>query len=156
MSSTNKTANLELNQWVGTDPVLMADFNADNARIDQAVKSLGDAVAALPRIATGSYVGSGKYGSSNPTSLTFPFAPKLVVILSSDSSYFGPTGSANIYSSWMIAMPGITKAYVGYGNSNAENIVSFSGNTMSWYATSANAGGQCNASNTHYYYVALG
>lgn len=37
MSSTNKTANLGLNQWVLTDPFNMADFNADNAAIDAAV-----------------------------------------------------------------------------------------------------------------------
>ena len=37
MSSTNKTANLGLNQWVLTDPFNMADFNADNAAIDAAM-----------------------------------------------------------------------------------------------------------------------
>ena len=36
MSSTNKTANLHLNQWVATDPVLREDFNADNAALDAA------------------------------------------------------------------------------------------------------------------------
>lgn len=37
MSSTNKTANLGLNQWVLTDPLLMEDMNADNQKIDAAV-----------------------------------------------------------------------------------------------------------------------
>lgn len=32
------------------------------------------------QIATGSYTGTGKYGSSNPTVLTFDFRPKLVGI----------------------------------------------------------------------------
>lgn len=48
MSSTNKTAALGLNQWVGTDPVLRADFNADNLIVENAVAGLGaglDAVA---------------------------------------------------------------------------------------------------------------
>lgn len=36
MASTNKTANLHLNQWVATDPVLREDFNADNAAVDTA------------------------------------------------------------------------------------------------------------------------
>ena len=40
MASTNKTENFALNQWVGTDPVLMEDFNADNAKIDAALAAL--------------------------------------------------------------------------------------------------------------------
>lgn len=39
MASTNKTTNLRLNQWEGTDPVLRTDFNQDNNRIDQAVNA---------------------------------------------------------------------------------------------------------------------
>ncbi|NLH00495.1 MAG: hypothetical protein GX488_01105 [Clostridiales bacterium] len=39
MASTNKTANLGLNQWVLSDPVLMEDFNADNLKIDAAVSA---------------------------------------------------------------------------------------------------------------------
>jgi len=37
MASTNKTANLGLNQWVTSDAVRMADFNEDNRRIDEAM-----------------------------------------------------------------------------------------------------------------------
>ena len=37
MSSTNKTPNLELNQWVGSDIPKRADFNADNSAIDEAI-----------------------------------------------------------------------------------------------------------------------
>lgn len=37
MASTNKTANLKLNQWVLTDPLLMEDMNEDNQKLDAAV-----------------------------------------------------------------------------------------------------------------------
>lgn len=37
MSSTNKTTNLKLNDWVGTDIPQREDFNADNQRIDSAI-----------------------------------------------------------------------------------------------------------------------
>ena len=37
MASTNKTANLHLNQWEPGDPVLREDFNADNARLDETI-----------------------------------------------------------------------------------------------------------------------
>ena len=46
MASTNKTTNLRLNQWEGSDPILRTDFNQDNSKIDQAV-----AARALVRLA---------------------------------------------------------------------------------------------------------
>lgn len=39
MASTNKTTNLRLNQWEGSDPILRTDFNQDNSKIDQAVNA---------------------------------------------------------------------------------------------------------------------
>ena len=44
--STNHTTNYDLNQWEGTDKVLRAEFNADNAKIDAALKANADAIAA--------------------------------------------------------------------------------------------------------------
>ena len=38
--SSSKTASLKLNQWQRTDPVVMDDFNADNAKVDAALSSL--------------------------------------------------------------------------------------------------------------------
>jgi len=38
MASSNKTAYLKLNQWAASDPVLRADFNADNAILDAALR----------------------------------------------------------------------------------------------------------------------
>lgn len=40
MASTGKTPNLKLSQWVLSDPFLMEDMNADNAKIDTAVAAL--------------------------------------------------------------------------------------------------------------------
>ena len=88
MSSTNKTANLQLNQWVGTDPVLMSDFNADNQKIDTAIQTIGDTLTSelgalksgLLKMATGSYKGTNKSGQANPNTLSFDFAPQLVIV----------------------------------------------------------------------------
>ena len=44
--STNHTTNYNLNQWEATDKVLRTDFNEDNAKIDAALKSHDDAIAA--------------------------------------------------------------------------------------------------------------
>lgn len=43
----NYTGNYQLNQWEKTDRVLMDDFNADNAKLDAALKANADAVTAL-------------------------------------------------------------------------------------------------------------
>jgi len=40
MASTNKTTNLQLNQWISSDPVLRTDFNRDNQILDQEVGKL--------------------------------------------------------------------------------------------------------------------
>ena len=37
---SKQTTNYELNQWVKTDKVLMEDFNADNKKIDDAIKAV--------------------------------------------------------------------------------------------------------------------
>ena len=50
MASTNKTANLALNQWVLTDPFLMEDMNADNQKIDAALGAV--AIAKLLDVTT--------------------------------------------------------------------------------------------------------
>ena len=40
MASTSITANLGLNQWVLTDPLLMENMNADNQKIEAAVAQI--------------------------------------------------------------------------------------------------------------------
>ena len=119
MASTNHTEHLNLNQWVGTDPVLMADFNADNAKIDAAI-------AALPRCATGSYTGTDTYGSEHPNTLTFDFAPKLVIVLGGECCCIFFAGCAD----------GIG-IRVGSGGNHLRQSAAWSGNSLSWYAAAA-------------------
>ena len=89
--STNHTTNYDLNQWEGTDKVLRTEFNADNAKIDAALKANADAIAAKAdqsaleslgaqitqtqasqlRVATGSYTGKGKRAANIPTASPF-------------------------------------------------------------------------------------
>ena len=42
--ATNQTTNYQLNQWEPGDAVQRVDFNADNAKVDAALKSLSDQV----------------------------------------------------------------------------------------------------------------
>ena len=45
--ASNQTSNYGLNQWEATDQVLRTEFNADNSKIDAALKGLADKDAAL-------------------------------------------------------------------------------------------------------------
>ena len=69
--STNHTPNYDLSQWEATDPVLRADFNADNAKLDAALAELQ---ANQLRIHTGHYIGSGEPEKT----IELPFPPKFM------------------------------------------------------------------------------
>ena len=75
--ATNHTANYELSQWLSTDQVLRTDFNADNAKLDAA---LAETAAAVPRIAVGSYTGSG----ASARTILVGFTPKAVILCSEE------------------------------------------------------------------------
>ena len=89
-----KTTNYQLNQWAKSDRVMMDDFNADNTKIDAALKANADAAAAASaavalcgncKIETSTYTGTGTCGSANPVTLTFPKKPTLVVVFGHNS-----------------------------------------------------------------------
>ena len=44
--STNHTEHYSLSQWLAADQVQRTDFNADNAKIDAALRTKSDAIAA--------------------------------------------------------------------------------------------------------------
>lgn len=107
------------------------------------------------RIATGTYTGTGTYGSSNPNSLTFGFEPKLVIV-SATSLTIG-YGSTITRSNWKLWI-GQPNAYVGYANGNVEDTYIVKGNKFSWYNSSyhGSADMQLNDSGQTYYYIAIG
>ena len=173
MSSTNKTANLQLNQWVGTDPVLMADFNADNAKIDAAVQNINNAIALLPHVAAGKYTGTGNYGSENKNRLQFDFVPKLLYISYrsgtasqyNSSSIYGTGGEqytlipyAALVESFSTTYPTKCTFYVTNNEGTLyKNIFSLSngGKTLEWYSTDGHKQ-QLNSSDKTYYWIAIG
>lgn len=122
------------------------------------------------RVATGSYVGTGDYnsgtgwGSSNPTSLTFDFAPKLLIIgwqETLDSGFFTSNlgkrvTSDNYYSIYTGALTTQFKQYRGFGApSGSYAKKSSDGKTITWYAT-GHANDQRNDRRDKYYYLAIG
>lgn len=100
------------------------------------------------QIETGSYVGTGTYGSSNPNSLTFGSRPKTVIL--------------SVYASGiMVGMTMIngqtTATPYGYSNSLQSsfwNTITWTSNGVSWY-NSSSAENQLNVSNLRVYYIAI-
>lgn len=97
----------------------------------------GNAIPAV-KMETGSYVGTGTYGSGNPNKLTFSFAPKMVVV-----TEYGATGL------------GASTGMIWNGNPQiGTRSVSVAGSEISWYDSSAS--NQLNSSGSTYYYAAIG
>lgn len=106
--------------------------------------------------ASGSYTGTGTYGSSNKNTIPFSFTPKMVVILDNATSYCNMA----------VIIPGIY-GYVLTHNSSGSSLstrydakintisTSISSNTLSWYS-SIDERGQMNSSGKTYYWVAIG
>lgn len=116
-----------------------------------------DNAVTAPKIETGSYVGTGTHGESHPNTLTFGFAPKLVLI-------FGSLGDF-IQSNGLFYVPALSSIYIsrayfrdGFSSSNVDSAyyAKIEGNVMSWYASQADSGRQFNTATAKYSYVAIG
>ena len=143
----NQTEQYQLNQWDKSDRIMMEDFNADNAKMEQALAeqgaTLAEHTAALAgcgncKIEYQTYVGTGKYREENANSLTFSAPPLIVFIAGYDGYHF-----------CMVA-----------GHNQAQNneyypvTITWSGNTVRWYSEQSQHY-QGNMLNKTYYAVAL-
>ena len=155
--ASKQTEHYGLSQWEATDTVVRADFNADNETIDAALNALSAAVAAGVKIQSGTYAGSGGYGSGKPCKLTFDFVPKLVFILGFDHN-----NTSSQRPGVAVLVNGLNQAPVLMSNTSTSGgnaysatlVVSFSGQTVSYY--SEYVYGQMNGSGNTYHYIAFG
>lgn len=102
------------------------------------------------KIATGSYTGTGTYGSSNPNSLTFDFEPK-VLFIAPITNQSGPLNFQSVFWKGMTSFP----TYIGSADTGMSVVVSW-GTTVSWYTNGSYANRQLNDSGTSYAYIAIG
>lgn len=107
------------------------------------------------QMATGSYTGTGTYGSENPNTLTFEFEPKLVFVFGKGDGIL-PAGS-NAWSGGFLYLFGATLTYVtetSYGQVN----FTLGGKSLSWYSSGSNpsADRQLNSAGSKYSYLAIG
>lgn len=111
---------------------------------------------AIPMVSieTGSYVGTGTYGQSNPTTITLKGPPKFVIIGTKYGALLTYYGSMAYLSNTAIWWDGITNEYVCDGGSNTGTITfSVSDNMFQMYSNMAI--NQMNDNNTTYYYFAI-
>ncbi len=166
MASTNKTPNYALNQWVGIDPVLMEDFNADNAKIDEAISALGtrldEVVSGSMKITMGSYAGSGGYGSDDPCSLKFDFMPILVIVQKAFKNITIAPTSLRAILIRPATKPGVDM-YAGLSGDNTMDIdVEWSERGVKWWMNMSGShtvyapNWQLNTKDEIYHYIAIG
>ena len=171
----DKTANYNLPQWGGTDPIRMKPFNDAFDGIDLALKANADAAQALQsgkadaqtvsvlaknlgaaghncRVAFGSYVGDGNVGQAAPTTLASPFYPVLVLVqrvISGNNSIANPSVFVRTNDKGTNAADKSTMDSLLY--------LTRADDSVSWY--SYNTGGayaQLNTNGTTYLYIILG
>lgn len=114
----------------------------------------------VAKIATGSYAGTDKYGQSNPNSLTFDFAPKVIAIVGyiQSSASFVDLFSGNAGEAWIIHTGLLTTSYVqgaGFGKDSYAK-KSSDGKTVYWYGTSAANQYNYAMYGTVYHWIAIG
>lgn len=129
-------------------------LNENWDKIDLFAGTVNTALPGLAKITSGSYVGTGTSGSANPNELTFPFSPKLVIIL---YDVTGTSSSTGYYVGIYVA--GVNTMRFGGGYVYFEPCkATLSGNTLQWYSTANNvsAAKQGNVSSGSYKYIALG
>lgn len=125
----------------------MAAGVTDPATINEALAGIAGVIGTNGvRLAQGSYTGTGTYGASNPNTLTFAFAPAFVFI--------EPESDSRLTILPMVRGVSRLGPDTGSGSTTAERLVTWAGNSVSWYATAADR--QHNEANQTYYYVAIG
>lgn len=131
-------------------------------------KTLDQVMGFPAQIYTGSYVGTGTSGASNPNTLTFPFVPKIVFIMKDPVPDFNQMVMGLFLCGSLGAEykdRGYMYAFRGYSNSNNDAALNFppnsqiarakiDGNTLSWYSNDSSI--QLNLNTAVYHYVALG
>lgn len=113
-----------------------------------------DSAVTASKIETGSYVGTGTYGQANPNTLTFGFAPKLVIVSGPNNINSGGSSIDVMESAFFMGLYG--KSIGLASDEYTTEIVSFEGESMSWYTSRNGAAYQFNKSEETYYYITIG
>lgn len=121
-----------------------------------------DNAVTAPKIETGSYVGTGTYGASNPSQITFEFAPSWVIMLYVDGRYPNRLHLTDYGAASFLPMDAITTTYEntqapsvqGYSADDTYAKKSEDGKILYWYNTNS-ARSQLNATSDKLFYISF-
>ena len=127
---SNQTTNYQLSQWAKSDQVKMEDFNADNAKIDAAVKAVDARADGLTQTLAGHTAALSQKGNCQlylttytadgtfQKTLYFPHKPLFVFVVGSSAQT-------------LFAAQGVRRAVVHSGGVTGSADLSWSGNSVS-------------------------
>jgi len=133
-----------------------AEAGTDNTKLMTPLRT-AQAISALGlRVETGSYSGTGTYGSGNPNSITFSnIVPKFVVIWTSPRDATTDCSVIGLFQPASSVGTALEFSSSGFPYMYSFSSTSLSSKTLSWYSSS-HAGYQMNISGYTYYYVGIG
>ena len=144
----NQTTNYQLSQWDAEDRILREDFNADNAKLEQALAGIAETLAKCGncKIWATSYKGNG----ATTTSITFPVKPLLFFVKGGDTFLAASTIGDNAQ------VQGCVNVYSNYNNyfTPPSCTLTWSGNTAS-LAEATYREKHANVSGTTYHVIAF-
>lgn len=148
------TQNYQLRKPGDADNVLVGDLNFNMDTLDDVIKKMGNDVSSRARVVSGTYVGTGAFGSSSKNTLTFKILPKVVFIFHTSGG-----SSTPINLSAFLIMPFVSNAnapVIGPATGHTVSVASTQSNKkITWYSRD-DAISQMNAENWTYTYVAIG
>lgn len=146
---------------VYSDGTTAYEEQAYTASLYAAATSTGEVIGGFTAIEAGSYVGTGTYGSANKNSLTFSFAPRLVILY----AFYGNGGVQSTMDTYSVSYMSADilnnhsgancTGFTAHTNNPSYGSKSTDGKTFMWY-NAQNADLQYNTSYYTYYYIAIG
>lgn len=116
------------------------------------------------KIVTGSYVGTGTYGSGNRNRLVFPYPPKVIFIsgaLRESNNSFVRNGMAVMYSGVSDYVSTLGMTYASSAKNTNDATITWSGNEVSWWTSPSSSDAsytqyaQLNGNGITYHYTAI-
>lgn len=144
--------------------VLPSDYIIETVNITSFSDVQGNPITFGAKIVTGSYVGTGTYGSNNKINVYVGFYPKLFIVYTTQSTsefwFFRCAAMSETDQSGMYGQVGVGTSYDLDGQ-HARFVPDNGGGIRWWYqgvggSDTSYAAGQLNTSDKTYYYVAIG
>ena len=134
----------------GTDDFSPTPLNDNMERVEEELEGLAENLGSIGhnlRVETGSYVGTGTYGQSNPMQLTFELHPVVVMIVCTSSHYASPPCT--------MMRPAPCSIFAAGGSPSLAIEVTWGEHSVSWYST-LDSNCHVNEQGASYHYLALG